>query len=217
MSTRHTHELTKDARRTPAPSHATAARMDSSRTFRLVTPQTVHLVGIAGAGLKSLARLLREHDWDVTGSDQALSERDRASLHAMGVCGAAGHDTARLPNACDLLIFSAAVPPHNVEREAAERAGIPQFSLHEFLGLIMTGYEGVSVIGTHGKSTTTALLGHLLEQAGRAPLVFCGADRRAVPASSRRLRCTRDGAQRERSQGVRSGPTPAPAVRDREL
>src|SRR5690606_18957045 len=81
-----------------------------------------------------------------------------------------------LPDEADMLVYSPAVPADNPERQAAARVGIPQLSLPQALGWLMRSRVGVSVAGTHGKTTTTALLGHLLEEAGLSPSVVCGGE-----------------------------------------
>ncbi len=154
--------------------------MISTHSFPLTSPRAAHLVGIAGAGMRSLAQILRDHHWQVSGSDESLEPHVGESLRALGVKAVRGHAAANVPPECDVLVYSPAVPGHNVEREAAARRDIPQLALQEFLGLLMAGHEGISIIGTHGKSTTTALVGHLLECAGLSPVVFCGAERRAA-------------------------------------
>jgi len=75
-----------------------------------------------------------------------------------------------------VLIYSPAVSSDNPERREAARRGIPQLSLSEAIGRMMTGREGISVAGTHGKTSTTALLGHVLDVAGHSPSVLTGGE-----------------------------------------
>jgi UDP-N-acetylmuramate--alanine ligase len=142
-----------------------------------------HLVGIGGAGMRALAELMRDVGVRVTGSDAALRDEVRWRMHLQGLRVCAGHSARNLPDEADLLVYSPAVPAGNPERQAAARIGIPQLSLPQALGWLMRARVGISVAGTHGKTTTTALLGHLLEEAGLSPSVVCGGEVRGRGAS----------------------------------
>jgi UDP-N-acetylmuramate--alanine ligase len=142
-----------------------------------------HLVGIGGSGMRALAELMRDVGVRVTGSDAALRDDDRWRMHLNGLRVCAGHAARHLPDEADLLVYSPAVPADNPERQAALRIGIPQLSLPQALGWLMRSRMGISVAGTHGKTTTTALLGHLLEDAGLSPSVVCGGEVRERGAS----------------------------------
>ena len=124
--------------------------------------------------MRALAELMQDFGCRVTGSDLTLSDEDRWQMHSRGLRVCAGHTVEHLPASADVLIHSPAVPSANPEREAARRLGIPQLSLPQALGLLMRSRQGISVAGTHGKTTTTALVGHLLEEAGWSPSVVCG-------------------------------------------
>jgi UDP-N-acetylmuramate--alanine ligase len=142
-----------------------------------------HLIGICGSGMRALAELLLDLGWSVTGSDLSPSESARHALEQRGLIVPVGHRAAYLPPDANLVVYSPAVPEANAERVAATRRGIPQYSYTPMLGRLMQGREGVGVAGTHGKSTTTALLGTILTQAGRSPSVVCGAELIATQTS----------------------------------
>ncbi|MGC1272216.1 MAG: Mur ligase domain-containing protein, partial [Planctomycetaceae bacterium] len=134
-----------------------------------------HLVGIGGAGMKALAELLVGLGWKVTGSDQRASEvLDR--MRRQGLSIFTGHDDACLPQVVDVLVHSSAVGPENVERSEAARRSVPQQTLAEMLGLLMAERVGVAVAGTHGKSTTTAMVSTILRRSGQQPSVAFGAE-----------------------------------------
>lgn len=142
-----------------------------------------HLVGVGGTGMNSLATLLRELGKDVSGSDRAsgpvldwLAER--------GVRVQAGHEP-RLVRDADLVVRSAAVADDNAELALARARGVPILSHAQALGALMARKRGVAVAGTHGKSTTTALIAHMLAVAGRDPTLVGGALALDVGASSR--------------------------------
>lgn len=132
----------------------------------------VHCVGIGGIGVSAVAKLLRMQGKEVTGSDTARTvvteDAEREGIAVMDP------DAANVLPDLDLLIHTGAAPETQVERQAAAKLGIPQLSYFEFLGLLSKGYRTIAVCGTNGKSTTTALLGLMLEAAGFDPLVVVG-------------------------------------------
>jgi len=124
--------------------------------------------------MSALARLLRAAGATVTGSDRAASATTDA-LAAEGFTLALEQHARSLPAALDLLVISAAIRPDHPEVAAARERGVPVIKYAEALGRLMAGYTGVAVAGTHGKSTTTAMLSHCLIQAGRDPSLIVGA------------------------------------------
>ena len=125
--------------------------------------------------MRSLAELLVDRGWRVSGSDSAAVGHNAEMLRARGVELHAGHAAGFVADA-DEVVFSPAVPATNPERIAARERGIPERSYPQVLGRLMTGRTGVAIAGTHGKSTTTAMLGWILESAGRSPSVICGGE-----------------------------------------
>jgi UDP-N-acetylmuramate--alanine ligase len=132
----------------------------------------VHLIGIGGAGLSAIARVLLEQGAEVTGSDLVMSPVAKA-LARDGVQVSAGHAAGNI-NGADVVVFSSAVPEDNVEIQAARSAGIPVMGRPTFLGQLMEGKRGVAVAGTHGKTTTTAMIVSILLGAGRDPTFVVG-------------------------------------------
>jgi len=133
----------------------------------------VHLIGAGGIGLSAVGKLLLQQGKQVSGSDVARSEIVE-DLEAAGATVQIGHDAANLIDNTDLVIYSSAVPEDNPEREAAQKQGIKQMSYFQFLGELSQQYTTIVVSGTHGKSTTTAMLGLILEAAGLDPTVVVG-------------------------------------------
>lgn len=154
-----------------SPSPATERR--SIPTFDVRT-RHVYMIGIGGCGMSGLARLLRTRGAEVRGSDSSRSEATEA-LEAEGVSVGFDQASGLLPDACDLLVYSAAIKPDHPELVAAVNRGIPTLSYAEALGRCMIGRTGVSIAGTHGKSTTTAMLGVAMTDAGLDPSVIVGA------------------------------------------
>jgi UDP-N-acetylmuramate--alanine ligase len=157
--------------RTSSPSPAGAPA--SSAPFP-VQGRHCHLIGIGGCGMSSLARLLMGRGAIVTGSDTAPSTTTE-TLARHGVPITFDQSAGLLPERTQLVIASAAVKPDNPELSAAVISGMRVLTYPEALGLMMLGRTSVAIAGTHGKSTTTAMLGHALIQAGLDPSVIVGA------------------------------------------
>ena len=136
--------------------------------------RTVHLVGVGGAGMSGLARLLLAAGHTVTGSDRAESAT-LASLRALGADVRAGHDGERLGRP-DLVVASTAIRAANPELVAARRLGVPVLGRAQLLALLMAGRVGIAVAGTHGKTTTTGMVVAILQAAGLDPSFAVGGD-----------------------------------------
>lgn len=132
----------------------------------------IHLVGIGGAGLSAIAHVLLEEGYPVSGSDLVASATTE-QLAARGARVTIGHDAACIAGA-DVVVVSAAVPPDNVEVVRAHQLGLPVIKRAELLAHMMSGRVGVAVAGTHGKTTTTAMIARALLEAGRDPTFIVG-------------------------------------------
>ncbi|HEY71830.1 MAG TPA: UDP-N-acetylmuramate--L-alanine ligase [Thermoflexia bacterium] len=132
----------------------------------------IHLIGIGGAGLSAIARVLMEQGAEVSGSDLTLSPVAE-SLARDGVRVFDGHRAENV-NGADLVVVSSAVPASNVEVRAAQAAGIPVLKRPQVLGRMMNGRLGVTVAGTKGKTTTTAMIASILLKAERDPTFIVG-------------------------------------------
>ncbi|HEY2979846.1 MAG TPA: UDP-N-acetylmuramate--L-alanine ligase [Anaerolineales bacterium] len=133
----------------------------------------VHFIGIGGSGLSAIARLLKESGYDVTGSDQTLTQF-AADLQTAGVTIYMGHHPRNVQGA-DWVVRSSAVADDNPEVQAAVQSGIPVYKRADFLGKLMERKTGIAVAGTHGKSTTTAMIAWTLSVLGRDPSFIVGA------------------------------------------
>ena len=132
----------------------------------------VHLVGIGGIGLSAIARVLHGWGYHVSGSDRqpsALTER----LAAEGIVVYAGHQAANVEGA-DLLVVSSAIADGNPEVQEAERRGLPVVKRNRFLADLTADKITIAVAGTHGKTTTTAMIAWILVQAGLDPSFVAG-------------------------------------------
>jgi UDP-N-acetylmuramate--alanine ligase len=134
--------------------------------------QHIHLIGIGGAGLSAIARILLERGCVVSGSDRGAN----AFTDALARAGATihrGHDAAYVDGA-DAVIVTSAAPPDHVEIQAALARGIPVYKRGDVIASIMAGQTALCVAGTHGKTTTTAMIAHILRQTGRDPSYIVG-------------------------------------------
>ena len=133
----------------------------------------IHIVGIGGAGMSAIAELLLKSGLAVTGSDLASNEVTR-KLQEEGAVVARGHSGENIGE-CDVVVYSSAVSASdNVEIAAAMQRGIPVIKRDEMLGELMRYKSGICVAGTHGKTTTTAMIATMLIEAGESPTVMIG-------------------------------------------
>ena len=134
----------------------------------------VHMVGIGGAGMCGLAELLSRHGAMVSGSD-CLSSGATERLKSLGIPIAIGHRAQHVPVEATTLVMSAAIKPDNPEVLEAKKRGLQVFKYAQMLGACMKGLRTAAVSGTHGKSTTTALIAYILRCAGMDPTFVEGA------------------------------------------
>ena len=132
----------------------------------------VHLIGIGGSGLSAIARILLERGMVVSGSDRQPSAATK-SLQAVGARVFIGHHPENIQGA-SVVVRSSAIPDDNVEVLAAVQQGIPVLKRSEFMGRLLNGYKVLAVAGTHGKTTTTAMLSWSLTQLGQDPSYIIG-------------------------------------------
>lgn len=140
-------------------------------------PASVHMIGIGGAGMSGVARILLARGVRVSGSDMKES-RAVVGLRAMGAEIAIGHDAANLelggglPDA--VVVSFAAIPKTNPELAAALEHGIPVLRRSDVLGMLLGGYRAVLIAGTHGKTSTTSMTVAALQAAGLDPSFAVG-------------------------------------------
>ncbi len=144
---------------------------------------TIHFVGIGGAGMVGLARILLAQGYHVTGSDQSDSPA-LLMLRDLGAVVHVGHDAASLGDAA-LVIISAAVRDENVELAAARAHGMPIIKRAALLGALANARRCIAVAGTHGKSTTSGMIAFILSTLGHDPLFVVGAEIRDLGTSAR--------------------------------
>lgn len=154
------------------------------RTGRLAAISRADFIGIGGCGMSGLARMLHSLGIETSGSDAQASPVTDA-LKAQGLSIRTVQDGAGLPSDLDLLVTSAAIAPDHPEVLAAEQRGLEIRTYAEVLGMVQEGRTGVSIAGTHGKSTTAAMLCHILVSCGFDPSFIIGANCDQIGGGSR--------------------------------
>ena len=132
----------------------------------------IHLIGIGGSGMSAIARFLLEKGHAVSGSDRVESSF-LDDLRKLNANISIGHDPENIKDA-DLIIRSSAIPNDNPEIIVANNIGIPVVKRDEFLGTLMEGKIGIGVAGTHGKTTTSAMLAWVLTELKQDPSFILG-------------------------------------------
>ena len=155
--------------------------------LRTADLERIHFVGIGGAGMSGIAEILLNYDLAISGSDLEASETTER-LAQLGAAVFVGHSAENVERA-DLVVVSSAVPEANEEVVAARRRGGPIVRRAQMLAELMRLKYGIAVAGTHGKTTTTSLIGSVLTDAGLDPTVVVGG----------RLRVSGTGARHGRS------------------
>jgi UDP-N-acetylmuramate--alanine ligase len=132
----------------------------------------VHLIGIGGTGLSAIAKVLVEKGWQVSGSDRATSPYLQ-ELENLGVKLYIGHSAGNIGDV-DVVVRSSAVPDDNIEVVTAREKGIPVQKRVDFLPSVIGDQACIAVAGTHGKTTTTAMIAWILTKAGLDPSYIIG-------------------------------------------
>lgn len=133
----------------------------------------VHCIGIGGIGLSALARYCHAQGARVTGSDGSPS-KIVDDLMKEGVVIHVGHDAQNVEDGTNLVIYSIAVKDSNPELRVARERGVTCMTYPEALGLLTQEYTTIAVCGTHGKTTTTAMLASMFKALGKSPTVIVG-------------------------------------------
>ena len=151
--------------------------------MNLQQARSVHFIGIGGAGMSAIAKVLLERGVRISGSDL---KRSRAStvLEAMGASVHVGH-VAELVDGADVVVRSSAIPDRNAEVQRAGELGVPVLARGEALSSLLRGQRSIVVAGTHGKTTTTSMIVSVLRHAGADPTYLVGAGLNDVGTNAR--------------------------------
>lgn len=132
----------------------------------------VHLIGIGGSGMSAIARLLIEKGFSVSGSDLELTSL-ASEMQKIGAKISIGHHADNVKDA-DFVIRSSAIPVENIEVQEALRWDIPVYKRADYIGQLVAEKIGIAVAGTHGKTTTTAMISWMLTFLNKDPSFLIG-------------------------------------------
>ncbi|MEA3328997.1 MAG: UDP-N-acetylmuramate--L-alanine ligase [Candidatus Omnitrophota bacterium] len=138
----------------------------------LFTRKRIHFVGIGGIGMSGLARILLDLGYQVSGSDLKLNCLTD-QIESKGARLFCGHHQKNISGA-EMVVYSSAIRPDNPELAMARSKGIPVVQRAEVLSELMSTKTGIAVTGSHGKTTTTSLIGSILLEAGLDPTIVVG-------------------------------------------
>ncbi|MEI6480342.1 MAG: UDP-N-acetylmuramate--L-alanine ligase [bacterium] len=133
----------------------------------------VHFIGIGGIGVSAIARMLSLEGKEVTGSDASFSPVTE-ELNNIGIVVKKGHDSKNVDESTELVVRTIAVPDENPEVVEAKKLSIPVISYPEMLGIVSKDKYTIAISGTHGKTTTTAMVAKILKDNGMDPTVIVG-------------------------------------------
>lgn len=140
-------------------------------------PRRLHLLGIGGTGMRPFAKLLAAEGHAISGGDTRACD----DLVADGIAVTLDADAIGLPEGVEGVVHSAAIPLDHPAIQDARRLGLPVVKYARAVGLYARGKSTLAVAGTHGKTTTTALLAHVLRSGGYDPSYLVGGDVSQLP------------------------------------
>ncbi len=141
----------------------------------LSVARTVHIVGVAGVGMAPISGALASMGHRVSGSDH-VEAPILAQVRAAGVRVTVGHSTGNIPADVDVVAYSTAVPADNLELVEARRRGVPVVHRSALLAAMAATRSTIGVAGTHGKTTTSAMITHILREIGAMPSFVIGGE-----------------------------------------
>jgi len=137
---------------------------------------SVHCIGIGGIGVSAIAEYMLEAGFQVSGSDESYNSNCRRLEELGALIAPAGHRESNVPENCGAVVYTAAASNNNCELAKLLRQGATGWKRGEFVGEIALAYQrAVMITGTHGKSSTTAMLGWISTYAGKDPGLLLGA------------------------------------------
>ncbi len=135
--------------------------------------QNLHFIGIGGIGMSAIANIMLGMGFHISGSD-VKAGRTTLALQEQGADVRIGHDAANIPDDAQVVVYSSAVKEDNVEIIEAKRRGLPIYKRAEMLAYLMSTKISVGVAGAHGKTTTSAMIGTMLQFCGLDPTIIIG-------------------------------------------
>ncbi|MDD2585285.1 MAG: UDP-N-acetylmuramate--L-alanine ligase [Syntrophomonadaceae bacterium] len=137
--------------------------------------QWIHMVGIAGAGMSGIARVLLQRGYKISGSDLQCNSITQ-NLRELGIEIYTGHSSSNIKEGVDLLVISSAIPENNPEVKLARDRNIPVMKRGRMLANLVNDMQGIAVAGAHGKTTTTSMLYMVLNNCDIDPTFIIGGE-----------------------------------------
>lgn len=146
----------------------------------------IHFVGIGGIGMSGIAQILRNQGYSISGCDADLDQQSIKDLKASGCLIFEGNNSTACHNCNpDILVYSSAIRSHNPEIIAAQARGVPTIPRALMLAELMRTKYSIAISGSHGKTTTTSLVSHILMEAKLDPTVIVGGHLKNIDANAR--------------------------------
>ena len=139
--------------------------------------KSFHFIGIGGAGMSVLAKILIESGLTVSGSDR-IESTTTEMLKNLGAKIFIGHDAKNISKDLDAIVYSSAIPQDNPEILRAAELKIPKLHRSDINAWLLNSRKGIAVAGSHGKTTTTSMIGYVLHSAGVDPTIVIGGESR---------------------------------------
>ncbi|HHT63513.1 MAG TPA: UDP-N-acetylmuramate--L-alanine ligase [Clostridia bacterium] len=149
-----------------------------------LTKVPIHFIGIGGAGMSGIAKILLQLGAKISGSDLKESETI-IHLREMGAKINIGHDPDNIGADIRTVVYSSAIPQDNPEMQEAKKRGIEILARAEMLARLMARQESIAVAGAHGKTTTTAMISLMLELNDMDPTIIIGGDLRQIGSNAK--------------------------------
>ncbi len=150
------------------------------------TKAHIHFIGIGGIGMSGIAKILRFQGYTISGCDTDLHQQSIKDLMAIGCRIFEGNNTALCQDqSINIVVYSSAIKPSNREIITAQQKGIPTIPRALMLAELMRTKYSVAIAGSHGKTTTTSLISHILIEAGLDPTVIIGGHLKNISANAR--------------------------------
>lgn len=148
-------------------------------------PIHVHFIGIGGISMSGLAEILLKEQFTISGSDSKESSLTD-HLKSLGATIFYGQKASNIIDGIDVVVYTAAIHEDNEEFAEAKRKGLPMLSRAELLGQLMTNYDTpIAISGTHGKTTTTSMLSHIILESDQDPTISVGGILKAIGGNIR--------------------------------
>ncbi len=145
----------------------------------------IHFVGIGGIGMSGIAKILKIQGYEISGCDTDLDQQSIYDLRTIGCTIYQGNNTSYCHNNIDILVYSSAIKPDNPEIIAAQKKDIPTIPRALMLAELMRTKYSIAIAGSHGKTTTTSLISHILIEAKMDPTVIIGGHLKNISANAR--------------------------------